>query len=286
MNYVENETQKDTGISTEKTIDDNAALDGFNTKTAEQKVFTQEQLETLINERIKRERKNARSLNSLKQLLKSCSEKGIISGGSYANMAKELEEKLCGLSETAQKQEPEEPAEPLQENDALTNEENEHQEYIPQKLDFSYEVKRREHEDNHETETEAAVGPQNSQNVSVSTSDLIRLKELYPKADLNELFDNEAFLLFSKGKNAGIDKLYEDFLRLEESLEASKNSKSIYSDAASTAFSSHSKAYVDDYSKRLTRRQMDIADKNGMSYREYGELLSQVPASPKKKYTN
>ena len=88
-----------TDMTTNENVYDASQNDAVNTENEKEKMFTQEKLDEIIAERLSRERKVNEALNSVKTLLKSAAEKGLIKGGSYAEMAKELAEKLRRGSE-------------------------------------------------------------------------------------------------------------------------------------------------------------------------------------------
>ena len=284
---AENET---TGNAAQNTCgDDNTAK-----KDAEEKLFTQAQLETLISERMKRERKNARALNSVKDALKSLQERGIISKGSYSDMADELCARLGRLSEnSAADKGAENAGESFDEVEKLTVPENTEL-ALPDGLrdDGEYageaeqEPATEENVNIEASDSPASAAPDDGGDVTVSAKELCRIKELYPNADINGIFSDRAFQNSSNGRRGALREISTDYVsflsEVSEKLSDGFGSRRDYSGAASTAFSSDAKAYGDSYSERLTRRQMDIAKSSGMSYREYGELLDSIPRSPKK----
>ncbi|MCR5353361.1 MAG: hypothetical protein K6D98_03560, partial [Clostridiales bacterium] len=56
----------------------------------EEKTFTQTELEKLISERLKRERKNIAAFSEIRDIIDGLRENGVIKSASYADAAKEL----------------------------------------------------------------------------------------------------------------------------------------------------------------------------------------------------
>ena len=273
---------------------DTCGDDNTEKKDVGEKLFTQAQLETLISERMKRERKNARALNSVKDALKSLQARGIISKGSYSDMADELCARLGTLSENSTadmgEENVEEPFEATKDTAVPENTELSLPEELTDDGEYAGETEQEpEAEENGNIETSdspASAASDGEDCVTVSANELCRIKELYPNTDINGIFSDRAFQSFSKGRRGALSDIYSDYVsflsEVSEKLSDGSGSRRDYSGAASTAFSSDAKAYGDSYSERLTRRQMDIAKSSGMSYREYGELLDSIPRSPKK----
>ena len=290
---TENKIAENCIISEYKTQEDAAGNNGIENKEKDQKLFPQAQLENLLCERMKRERKNARSLNSLKTVLKQMRDNGIIGSGSYSDMADELCRRLGSLSEKNSEMQDFKaniPAEDTAQDEFSENEqasvlhsEIKNRSESEKNTEYAHCAENKQIEACAEKEKDAAsvaVG-QSAGETSVSISDLFELKERCPNADVGKIFTDKAFFEFSKGRGGSLCERYLDYLGFMSLVSGSadvQNDRSDYSGAASTAFSSDGKAYACDYSERLTRRQMDIAKNAGMSYREYGELLDSIPS--------
>lgn len=290
---TENKNADNEIVSEDKSHADAAGNNGIDNKEKGQKLFTQAQLENLLCERMKRERKNARSLNSLKTVLKQLKSNGILDSGSYSDMADELCRRLGTLMQKEgerQNDTTDEQAENTDKNvqsakgdDAVLNVQPRNAGENAENTIYAPGAENRKNETCAEKEQDAAAASagQNAGWTSVSISDLFELKERCPNADVGKLFTDKAFFEFSKGRNGSLCERYLDylgFMSLVSGRESVQNDRSDYSGAASTAFSSDGKAYAHDYSERLTRRQMYIAKNAGMSYREYGELLDSIPS--------
>ncbi|MBR5528462.1 MAG: hypothetical protein IKV97_05600 [Clostridia bacterium] len=110
---------------------------------------------------------------------------------------------------------------------------------------------------------------------------------VYSEKELLSAFHDDAFRAFCTGKRGSILELYEDyrcFINALENTHEARNYRAARSGLASTAFSGSASGAV-DYGSMLTKNQRDIADRAGMSYRRYSELLSQIP-NKKLNYTN
>lgn len=290
---TENKNADNETISEDKIHADAAGNNGIENKDKAQKLFTQAQLENLLCERMKRERKNARSLNSLKTVLKQLRSNGILDSDSYSDMADELCRRLGSLTQKEderqngtsdeQSKNTDKNVQSVKCDDAVLNVQPQNTGENAENTIYAPGAENRENEACAEKEQDAAtvaVG-QNAGETSVSISDLFELKERCPNADVGKIFTDKAFFEFSKGRSGSLCERYLGylgFMSLVSGRESVQNDRSDYSGAASTAFSSDGKAYAHDYSERLTRRQMDIAKNAGMSYREYGELLDSIPS--------
>lgn len=255
------------------------------------KTFTQSEVEKLINERIKRERKVNKSLLPIKQLLRKMADEGVLSGESYSEMAQNLVKGLTvkaeGVSETAQQDGDEENAvgTAASSDDGFEPEtQNETAEKSCAAGENGSEEKEEKVTENDGEKEEA----QNTQQVSLTFSDIASLKAKYPSADMNLLFDGGKFERFAKGKTSSLEEIFDDYCAFiqEFSPSGSFSSPREYeentrdataSSLASTAFSSYSG--TSPVSDGLTKQQMEIAKSAGLSYREYAQLLSSIPKS-------
>lgn len=242
---------------------ENGALN--KTEETGERMFTQSQLEEILGQRILRERKVNESLSSVKSLLKTAAERGLIKGSSYAEMASELAMKLRGgdgqekaqsteeKAETAPSQ-AEENATPAAEGEAENNACNE----------CGNDGVKKEKESENEGEGFTAF--------------LSGIKAKYPKKELEKLFDGDLFERFAKGRSGNLMEIVDDFLGFMGSAGVGdeQNVPDVgHSSFASTAFSSQSG--VPENSTNLTKQQMEMAKSAGLSYREYAEMLESIP---------
>ena len=328
-----------------------------------EKKFTQEELEKLISERLKRERKNNAAISALKKTLDVMSDSGFIKSGSYSLMAEELTRLLRqNLAQNHISAAPsamvsanpdgfnfitdddsEKNAGQVPDNDE--SEQNPHGnelKHVPdnkmytEKADSIIETNGMIFEKNGTTneisgtaldkantplENEDIKGtkaPVSSGIVPESVGEhagartfspeifgvLYELKERFPENDVAHDVTSKEFELFAKGKSADISEIYKDFLCFKaqysdnntgfpsntvQGSEPVLSRKDIpASDKNSYEFDGTSRGYsgfsggapLADYSKMLTKRQMDIAKQSGMSYREYANLLQSIPQNP------
>lgn len=237
-----------------------------------EKSFTQAQLENLISERLKRERKNNESLSEVKVLLSKLSDDGVLESKSYSDMAKELCARLnSGSNEDAKSDfQPEENSVgntslPLSDAD-ISDEKDE-------------EVLA-ENQTQDQKGTEQKTSEEQEQKDEDMMLEILHFKKNFPDTDINSLFENKAFLAFSKGRRQNLCSLYGDYISFMSALygDGQKSERREDSESFSTSFSARSKSYGNDYSGILSKRQMEIAKSEGMSYREYAELLSNIPS--------
>ena len=237
-----------------------------------EKSFTQAQLENLISERLKRERKNNESLNEVKVLLSKLSDDGVLESKSYSDLAKELCERLNSDTQEAAKQ-------------ACESEENSvGNTSLPlsdaEISDEKDEEVLAENQTQDQKGTEQKTSEEQEQKDEDMMLEILHFKKNFPDTDINSLFENKAFLAFSKGRRQNLCSLYGDYISFMSALygDGKKSERKDDSETFSTSFSARSKSYGNDYSGILSKRQMEIAKSEGMSYREYAELLSSIPS--------
>ncbi len=328
-----------------------------------EKKFTQEELDKLISERLKRERKNNAAISALKKTLDVMSDSGFIKSGSYSLMAEELTRLL--RQNLAQNHISAAPSAMVSVNpdgynfitdddseknagqvpDDDESEQNPHgnglkhvsqNKMYTEKADSIIETNGMifensgttnenagtaldndntplENEDIKDTKVPAASGivPESvGEHAGARTFSpeifgvLYELKERFPENDVAHDVTSKEFELFAKGKSADISEIYKDFLCFKaqysdnntgfpsNTVRASEpefsHKGNLTSDKSSYEFDGTSRGYsgfsggapLADYSKMLTKRQMDIAKQSGMSYREYANLLQSIPQNP------
>ncbi len=245
--------------------------------TLPEKTFTQSQLEALISDRLKRERKNAEALRSVKDLLTNLTNSGKLKSSSYSDMAAELIELL------SDKKDGTEETETAVGNVSDVSEEN-------QSATVAEIVSDDEHCDGnaqtHALHHEKTQEPEQENSCDFAlTADVARaIKRAYPECDIGELLCQGTFEVFSKGRSGSPEEIYKDYLTFLTAIENREGNieRRMFADTASTSFSASDKAYCSDGSEGLSKRQMEIARQNGMSYREYAGLLSSIPHPAKK----
>ena len=328
-----------------------------------EKKFTQEELEKLISERLKRERKNNAAISALKKTLDVMSDSGFIKSGSYSLMAEELTRLL--RQNLAQNHISAAPSAMVSVNpdgfnfitdhDSEKNDgrvpDNDEPEQNPHGNELKHVPNNKMYTENADSiiETNGMIfensgttnenagtaldkantplenedikgtkAPASSEIVPESVGEhagartfspeifgvLYELKEHFPENDVAHDVTSKEFELFAKGKSADISEIYKDFLCFKaqysdnntgfpsntvQGSEPVLSRKDIpASDKNSYEFDGTSRGYsgfsggapLADYSKMLTKRQMDIAKQSGMSYREYANLLQSIPQNP------
>lgn len=225
-----------------------------------ERMFSQSELEEIISERLSRERKKNESLSSVKALLKSVAEKGLIKGSSYADMAKELAERLKEKDENTGTR-----------NTLQTSEETAKEEDVSLVADKERETVLSDGEKEITSgKEENADTPENFMSV------LSDVKNKYGKEEIGKLFAGDLFERFAKGRNGNTREVIDEFLYFVNSVGQGENgSESYHGTLASTAFSADSSGTAADVT--LTKQQMEMAKSAGMSYREYAHLLGTVP---------
>lgn len=215
---------------------------------AEEKLFTQSELENLISERLKRERKTQSALLPVKELLGVLCDNGVIKSSSYPEMATEL----CGHLATL-----------------LSGTKEENTSVGTQSLPQEKEVE--------SAQKESAL-------LAFTPSDIATIYEKYPSSDIAATLCSPEFLKFTQNRQGSFDEIYSDFLSLKNLFNerAQNDSNSLHSSLASTSFSADSKSSFSTGHTNLTARQMQMAKNAGLSYREYSDLLNSIPKGTKR----
>ncbi len=207
----------------------------------EEKSFTADEVNKIVEERLSRERKQGSSLAAVKELLKSLKAEGILKGESISELASELMALVSERTAEASAKAPEEGT-------------------APEGSENAPEVKEGEGED---------------PAVAKFEREQAELKKAYPELDIKALFNDKVFCDFYKSYvaefgDATLLEVYGAFLKaksIEESLTlSSKLKRTPSSQRASESIESS-----------LTPTQRAIASKAGMSYKEYAKLLEEIP---------
>ncbi len=285
----------------------------------EEKLFTKQQVEALITDRIKRERKINESLLPVKQLVKTLSAKEEFKGKSYSEIAQKLVSVLsdfnaqncnngicekCDSGIEDKKTDASEKNPPIKESNtddagcvaaqSVGNDEN------LREVNHGQQNEEKEEKGTLEFENESQIGKDRvesekrgglSQDSFVEISSLCEFKKKYPDADMNKLFDSDMFQSFAKGKKQSLTDICEDYCRFLSAFDRKipdfeqqhRQEDFSYEQKRSSPMSStafSSHSGTSLVSDGLTKQQMEIAKSAGLSYREYAELLSSIPKSP------
>ena len=280
-----------------------------------EKLFTRSQVEALITERIKRERKVNEALMPVKQLMKDIASRDEFKGKSYSEISKKLVEVLSkkesyekesdgvcmgiseenkGISDTEKVNDENLSRETSENTDAgcVAVQSCGNDESLREKV---HGTDNGENEENAFSEKSEEVQKEKNVDTVLGIDSLCAFKKKYPTADMNKLFDSNLFGSFAKGRNQSLMEICEDFCSFLSLLDTEKVKDDDESDMGydganrnssmlSTAFSSHSA--TSDISGGLTKQQMEIAKSAGLSYREYSQLLSSIPKSHRRTVTD
>ena len=214
----------------------------------ETKTFTAEEVNKIIEDRLSRERKQNSSLSELKEFLKLLKEEGKLKGNSIAELVNEFMA-LATAKEVQEETVPEVSTEPA----------------IPEEIISE------------ETTTEVTSPKERQENPYLVKfeNEAAELCANFPELNLNELISDEAFVSFyedysSKKETATLLEVYLAFEKakeIERKLRLMTQLKRTPSSMSAT----------DSEGAGLTPIQRAIANKSGMSYKEYAKLLAEIP---------
>ncbi len=229
-------------------------------KTEAVKLFTREELEKIVEQRLLRERKNNESLTKIRDTLSLLRQKEAFKNLSNASLADKLEE-LEKEADDAEKK-----------TDSAQTE----REVFPDAC----------RKESAQGGNAYAAEPVIREKEAFYDAWERRIRELsdflarYGEEKLEEALSDDAFRFFSRGKRGDILSLYEDYLGFLDGLSSSpevKRYRAAQRELASTGFSGGASCAV-DYGSMLSDNQRRIAKAAGMSFRQYAELLSQIPS--------
>ncbi len=224
------------------------------------KLFTREELEKIVEQRLLRERKNNESLTKIRDTLSLLRQKEAFKKLSNASLADKLSELADSVSDAEEKtdcalESQQVPPDACCEKSAKGGNAYAAEPVIREKEAFYDAAERRKRE----------------------LSDFLAR---YGEERLEEALSDDAFRFFSRGKRGDILSLYEDYLGFLDGLSSSpemKRYRAAQRELASTGFSGGASCAV-DYGSMLSDNQRRIAKAAGMSFRQYAELLSQIPS--------
>ena len=241
----------------------------------EEKTLTQTELEKLISERLKRERKNVAAFSEIREIIGELKKSGAIKSASYADAAKELGTRLqntrANPSET-------ERAETGNEKEALSAAAPDFEETDSAKTDENEGIL------NAEEEKESDF---NAEFDKMTASELLSLAKSYENGEMLKDISTKSFAAFAKDRKGSIKEIYDAYVgfkreflpeKYEKTAKSDENEEEngadLYDERELSGFAS---GVISDFPLNLSKRQMDIARENGMSFREYSELLGSIP---------
>ncbi len=253
------------------------------------KYFTQKDLEKHINERLVRERKKYSELEMLRKMTDELMENGTIDANSYAEAAERLKALLYEM--TAGNREDSENGkngegksdteEPMQTESQGANDD------IDESSDNAVMMPR----DSDDTDSDTPVSDNDGETTDTSefpfrtVEDIEREEQMKDASADSEKSDAEK--ADSGNTMAKLSEICTAILELvnseKERQEIKKTTDDARKNVCSTGFSKSSSSDMQEYFGTLTPTQREIAKRAGLSYREYAELLSQIPQSGKKR---
>ena len=257
-----------------------------NTNSGTEKLFTQKELEDILSERLKRERKTTKSLTDVKKFLKLAVEKGLVNGNSYCEMA----EDLCKKLDTSYKNEPEETF--CEQTGDCTDDANAN-EILEEGIRNAQENAPCTDE---QSDASATIVEDEKSDAQKFAQTLSEIRESFSDENIGALLSGGLFENFAKGRQGNVIEVFGDFCSFMRTINNNQNKEVLSYDEknkensdddfedelCSTAFSSHS-SNATSYQDGLTKQQMDIAKSAGMSYREYANLLESIPKNKTRK---
>ncbi len=235
----------------------------------EEKTFTQTELEKLISERLKRERKNMEAFSEIRSIIGELKENGDITGVSYKDVAKELAERLHQNARM----------------DFVDNEKTD--EETEKALSAAAQNSAESENDTQITradEEKETLG--NTEFGKMTVSELLDFAYQYGNGEVLKDISEKSFELFARNRKGSAKEVYDAYLDFKKSFAPKNEAKTEimpenyetqpenYDERELSGFSSGA---VSSFPVNLSKRQMDIARENGMSFREYSELLESIP---------
>lgn len=263
-----------------------------------ERLFTQKELEALISERLMRERKNLEAYKTVKDILDEMMRDGLINACSYAEAARELYERL-----SAKNAENTDTHAENTEGTGMTGgkkveeqEEREEDVGVTEADCVTVSEKPNVNGDANVTVDEPVLSeefpalPTSGQETGTDgdrTSEMCELLKAYPELCIDTLLADEGFILYSQRYGGTLKELYEGYSKLKAALgriggeDGKAECRTEIRRMASTSFSRCSASPSSDAGFELSPLQRDIARRAGLSYREYYEMLKDIPDGKK-----
>jgi hypothetical protein len=213
--------------------------------SSDERLYTSQELEKIVEARLKRERLHNDSYMKVRESLALLRKEDAFKDLSNAKIAQKL-------SEIAQKLSSDET--PDNDKDPVT---------VPDV----------------QTSFEKAGAEENGNEKERRVNEIKQFISVYGEDTLEKLMEDKLFTSFCKRHSGDLLTLYEDytiFLSQLANANSAVNARAAQRGFASTGFSGYA-AGTPDYASLLTENQKKIASAAGMSYRQYSELLAQIP---------
>lgn len=267
----------------------------------EEKLYSREELEKIVKERLKRERKNQDSIRQIRNFIDILRKCGIIKSNSYAGAAKELNSIFNSLLPADSTSSLELDSGIIPETDLQENPKERTDlpdDIIPALQDSSSADELSipvQYEDTNSSEKPAGIAEDaaNTPFAEKGTvpheegpyeeslrSDIDEFISAFGSSTLETLVNDKMFAEFAKGRQDSLSDIYCQYINFIKNLAEIQNArvdKNMRSALASTGFSGNSSGKA-SFEDSLSETQKEIARSCGMSYKEYAELLSQIPS--------
>lgn len=280
-----------TEINNENILYGTAADSAGSENTDGEKRFTQKELETLISERLKRERKNNTHLTEIKTVLDELKEKGVMHGDSYAALASELISRASDTSAATTEVRPVTPSVSIADVTEPPAAEMPAPPEDPMTPDIAPMTEDAVSDGAAPTPTEISADGKNStfSPGEVTLDEVKALTAAFPGENVMNDLLSDGFKAFCEGRNGSGAALYGAFVRLKAMLsKPAVPSEDVHvpetdmtptaaenpEHRGSSSFQTDGGAYA---MPSLSPRQMALAKEAGMSYREYAALLETIP---------
>ena len=226
----------------------------------EEKLFTKKELENIVEQRLSRERKSSESLCKIRDLVALLRQNEAFKKLSNASLADKLQELVHRETEAP-------------DNAVVKAREARPESFLscPTFGEMTQNITAEDTQENGYAEEMPETAEQNG---------FSRFFTKHGEQKLLELMNDSAFRAFCVGKSGDLLELYESYMGFLEALSVSPEAKRrrvAQREFASTGFSRGACSTV-DYGSLLTENQKKIAKAAGMSYRQYSELISQIPS--------
>jgi len=228
-----------------------------------EKTFTQEDVERIVGERLGRE-----GIKDMKEIVETLKEFGYEGSPSEIKAAvKAQAEEFKRQTEEYRKQAELEALKDEAKETGTTPELLKRIETLEKKLS---EAEQEKEDKKRQVETE-------KQQQEAWDTQVSEFAEKYPDIDIDKLDKNEKFLKFVKRSNPNLTlvEVYEDFVEMVGGAEAEAIAK-IQSNIDRSTSSGRAKGDASGGTHGLTSRQQQLAEENGMTFKEYADMLSLV----------
>lgn len=227
----------------------------------EVKTFTQEDVDRIVGERLTRAKASTADYDDLKEVAETLKEFGY--QGSVAEVKAVLKQQAEERRKAAELVELEEEAEKTGTSPELLAKINK----LEKELEKIEKDKQKQQKDQ-----DAKVQAEESFQKQVT-----EFKESFPDIDVDKLNENQKFIKFISNSKPGLSlkEIYENYIDLVGGAEKAAIEKIKANDDRST-FSGKNKAEPSGGTHGLSEHQQKLAKENGMTFKEYSELLTHV----------